>query len=238
MMMLISPFFVYFFSTEKLLSKASLWQLLGLRFEGLLTAAVVPLLLTAILFLGPIAMAVHTLSPRQMLNPSLFMPDVANIFWLRNHFVAPLSEEFTFRACMMPLLLQSMTPTAAVLFCPIPFGVAHFHHMIERVNTGVPWKTAIIVSTFQFCYTTIFGVYSAFLFYRTGHMAAPFVAHAFCNLMGFPDFGALMALERPLRTKMATLLVLGLVAWIALLLPLTCSSLYQNKMVWTTTTDV
>ena len=40
----------------------------------------------------------------------------------------------------------------------------------------------------QFAYTTIFGMYSAFLFVKTGHFAAPFIVHAYCNFMGFPDF--------------------------------------------------
>ena len=43
-------------------------------------------------------------------------------------------------------------------------------------------------SLFQFAYTTIFGMYSAFLFIKTGHFAAPFIVHAYCNFMGFPDF--------------------------------------------------
>ena len=31
--------------------------------------------------------------------------------WWRNHVVAPFSEEFTFRACMLPMLLRHYTPT-------------------------------------------------------------------------------------------------------------------------------
>ncbi|XP_065344188.1 CAAX prenyl protease 2 [Cloeon dipterum] len=233
-MMVISPFFVYFFSSGTLLNKVSFCHLLGLRLDGLLNAVVVPLLLTSVLFLGPIAMALHALSPRQVITyPSLFLPDVCNIFWLRNHVVAPLSEEFTFRACMMPLLLQSFSPMTSIFFCPIPFGVAHFHHMIERIYTGVPFKNAFLLSMFQFCYTTVFGIYSAFLFYRTGHIVAPFIVHAFCNLMGFPDIAGLMALEKPLKTKMLSLLVGGLVAWTVLLVPLTSPALYENQFVWT-----
>ena len=42
-------------------------------------------------------------------------------------------------------------------------------------------------------------MYSAFLFVRTGHIAAPVVAHGFCNFMGFPDFNEL--LNHPPRTR-------------------------------------
>ena len=31
--------------------------------------------------------------------------------WWRNHVVAPFSEEFTFRACMLPMLLRHYTHT-------------------------------------------------------------------------------------------------------------------------------
>ena len=55
------------------------------------------------------------------------------------------------------------------------------------------------VLSFQSTYTTIFGMYSAFLFVRTGHIAAPVVAHGFCNFMGFPDFNEL--LNHPPRTR-------------------------------------
>lgn len=46
-----------------------------------------------------------------------------NLLWIRNHIVAPLSEEFTFRACMLPLLLQAFTPITSVLLTPLFFGV-------------------------------------------------------------------------------------------------------------------
>lgn len=79
-------------------------------------------------------------------EPSYWINNVQNILWLRNHVVAPLSEEFTFRACMMPLLLQSFKPLSAVLLTPLFFGVAHLHHMIERLRSGMDFKTAFIIS--------------------------------------------------------------------------------------------
>ena len=66
---------------------------------------------------------------------------------------------------------------------------------------------------FQFSYTTLFGIYSAFIFVRTGelggfnqlevklkmlthilfnhivgHLIGPFICHSFCNYMGIPEF--------------------------------------------------
>ncbi|OPL32956.1 caax 2-like prenyl protease, partial [Mytilus galloprovincialis] len=78
------------------------------------------------------------------------------------------------------------------------FGVAHVHHMIEKVTTGgLDVKTACKQSLFQLTYTTLFGIYSAFLFLRTGHLIAPVIAHAFCNHMGFPSFGEVMGHPQP-----------------------------------------
>ena len=37
--------------------------------------------------------------------------------------VAPLTEELVFRACMLPMLVPCTGPSAAVLTCPLFFGV-------------------------------------------------------------------------------------------------------------------
>lgn len=69
------------------------------------------------------------------------------LIWWRNQVVAPLSEEWTFRACMLPLLLQCFSPTTAIFICPLFFGVAHFHHVVERTKMGMKLKHAIILSS-------------------------------------------------------------------------------------------
>lgn len=60
--------------------------------------------------------------------------------------MAPLSEEFVFRACMMPLILQSFSPIVAVFITPLFFGTAHVHHIAERLSLGMELKTAIVIS--------------------------------------------------------------------------------------------
>lgn len=79
-------------------------------------------------------------------DPSYWAMCLQNLLWIRNHVVAPLSEEFTFRACMMPLLLQSFKPLTAVAITPMFFGIGHLHHIIERLRAGLPLKTILIVS--------------------------------------------------------------------------------------------
>lgn len=79
-------------------------------------------------------------------EPGYWVMCLKNLLWIRNHVVAPLSEEFTFRACMMPLLLQSFKPLTAVAITPMFFGIGHLHHIIERLRAGLPLKTILIVS--------------------------------------------------------------------------------------------
>lgn len=109
--------------------------------------------------------------------------------------------------------------------------------MIERLRTGMEKKTAIIISFFQFFYTSIFGIYSAFLFVRTGHFVAPFIVHAFCNHMGFPDIHELINQREPKRFIFMVLYVLGLVSWILLLPTMTDPTWFDNQQFWVNASD-
>lgn len=161
-------------------------------------------------------------------KPIYWIDNIQNLIWLRNHVVAPLSEEFTFRSCMLPLLLQSFSPFTAIFICPLFFGVAHFHHMIERMRKGLDFKTAFLASCFHFTYTTVFGMYSAFLLWRTGHFVSTFIAHAFCNHMGVPDIQELLTYKGYSRLLIFLIFIIGLVLWICLLYTLTEPSWYYN----------
>lgn len=85
---------------------------------------------------------VANLSP----EPMYWLGSVRTLIWWRNQVVAPLSEEWTFRACMLPLLLQCFAPTTAIFVCPLFFGVAHFHHVVERIKMGMGIKHALFIS--------------------------------------------------------------------------------------------
>ncbi|XP_037027557.1 CAAX prenyl protease 2 [Bradysia coprophila] len=231
--MLISPAFIYLFTSNEILEGRSIWAVMGFRTEGLWMALFTPLILTAILFLGPLMTQALNGIWDIYADPNYWAMCLQNLLWIRNHVVAPLSEEFTFRACMMPLLLQSFKPLSAVAITPMFFGIGHLHHIIERLRAGLPLKTILIVSGIQFCYTSIFGMYAAYLFARTGHFMAPVVAHAFCNHMGFPDVNEV--LNQPTRTKHILLAtyVIGFVAWIYLLPVVTDPTWYANDLYWT-----
>ncbi|XP_058811819.1 CAAX prenyl protease 2 [Topomyia yanbarensis] len=230
--MLIAPLFVLLLSCDAVFQKYTMWEIMGFRLEGLLTAICLPLLLTSILFLGPLSVTLTNGVWRIYSEPMYWVNAVQNLMWLRNHLVAPLSEEFTFRACMLPLLLQTFRPHVAMLITPLLFGLAHLHHIKERLRDGTPMKTVLTVSFFQFFYTTIFGIYSAYLFVRSGHFAAAFVAHAFCNHMGFPDIQEVLNQTHHRKIIFFGLYLLGLVGWILLLPAVTTPSWYANHLFW------
>ncbi|KAF2897267.1 hypothetical protein ILUMI_08907 [Ignelater luminosus] len=231
-MMFVSPVFLYVALNKKSLEKASIWEIMGFKTQGLIQAFFIPWILTMVLFMGPLCMQLISGLLKVYTEPMYWITNAQNLIWLRNHVVAPLSEEFTFRSCMLPLLLQSFNPITAIFLCPLFFGVAHFHHMIERMRKGLDFKTAFLISCFHFTYTTIFGTYSAFLLWRTGHFMSTFIAHAFCNHMGVPDIQELLTYKGAQRIGIFAIFIAGILLWGCLLNPLTEPSIYENNMIW------
>jgi prenyl protein peptidase len=74
----------------------------------------------------------------------------------------------------------------------------------------------------------VFGWYAAFLFLRTGHLAAAVAAHALCNALGFPAFGAIAS--HPRAGFIAAAFCAGVALFAALLMPLTDPALYGNAL--------
>nr|XP_057924040.1 CAAX prenyl protease 2 isoform X1 [Doryrhamphus excisus] len=228
----VSPLFVWIWkelSGVRMLSP--LLAVMGIRFEGLIPAIVLPLVLTMILFLGP-------LTQLRMDCPWTFMEGIRLAFdpwfwtlcfndmrWLRNQVVAPLTEELVFRACMLPMLVPCAGPATAIFTCPLFFGMAHFHHVIESLRFRRGSLSGIFLSAaFQFSYAAMFGAYAAFIFVRTGHLVGPVLCHSFCNYMGFPAISS--ALDHPHRLTVLFCYLLGVILFLLLLFPLTDPSYY------------
>ncbi|XP_041969829.1 CAAX prenyl protease 2 [Aricia agestis] len=228
--MIIAPFFTQLFLKEHSVQNVDIYVQLGLRLPGLISASVLPLLLTAILFLGPLTMQFLSGTWRIYLEPVYWWSSWQDLVWVRNHVMAPLSEEWVWRACMTPLLLQCLEPMTAVFVGPLLFGIAHLHHMHELMKGGWQFKDALMISTFQLMFTSIFGAYSAFLFLRTGHFVAPLIAHMFCNHMGFPNFSEVGKYPLLQRIIIICNFILGLTLWCYLLFPLTSPDIYDNRL--------
>ncbi|KAI8379439.1 uncharacterized protein BYT42DRAFT_326952 [Radiomyces spectabilis] len=215
--------------------------ILGLRWSvHELYAVLSPLLLVIFLFLGPLSiMYFEKVLPFQA-NFS-FQHDVKDVFFSllgqRNYVVGPITEEIVFRACMLATLYHANFSKGYLIFAsPLYFGLAHIHHAVETYRqmggTRKALQQAIIMSAFQFAYTTIFGWYVSFIFLRTGNLVSPIVCHVFCNIMGFPDLSG-MHMLKPVQQKVIWVcFIVGIVLFGALLIPMTNPSVVGDSMYW------
>ncbi|XP_060789665.1 CAAX prenyl protease 2 isoform X2 [Neoarius graeffei] len=183
----------------------SLLALMGIRFEGLIPAVILPLILTMVLFLGPLIQLAMDCpwgfidGIKVAVDPRFWALCLSDMRWLRNQVVAPLTEELVFRACMLPMLVPCAGPSTSIFTCPLFFGVAHFHHVIELL---------------RFRQGTISGI-----FLSAGHLVGPVLCHSFCNYMGFPALSS--ALEHPHRLTVLFFYVLGVLLFLLCLFPMT-----------------
>jgi len=212
----------------------SVERLLGMSSIGLIPALLFPLLLTMIIFSGPLLISFLTngaIGGVQSFFTNL-VSEQDKLVALRNYVIAPLFEEFVFRVCTCTLLLcggwsQSMT----ILASPLLFGIAHLHHVIGLVKAeGRPLRESVVVVVFQLMYTTLFGQYAAFIFVRTGHLLSAWLSHAFCNVMGVPSLDWAFDVYHPLHSKrslIGSVFVGGLLLWVILLFPLTTPGVFS-----------
>uniref|UniRef100_A0A8C2X109 CAAX prenyl protease 2 n=1 Tax=Cyclopterus lumpus TaxID=8103 RepID=A0A8C2X109_CYCLU len=187
---------------------ASVWELMGVRLEGLVPAAVLPLLLTMVFYLGPLVHSAmdnpagFTGEVQELISPDVrsWMLCVGDAVWLRNQVVAPVTEELVFRGAMLPMLVPCTGPTAAIFMAPLFFGVAHLHHIMEqrRLNQD----SLVNLSTLS-----------------EGHVVGPVLCHSFCNSQGLPDIRS--ALRHPQRSALLFSYLTGLLVFLVLLFTLT-----------------
>ena len=194
---------------------------LGLKWNGLIAAICFPTLLIFILYAGQFF--------HNLIDGTALFGHVAQRkdLILRNYVIAPFAEELIFRACMLPLLQPAIGQWYAVLVCPLFFGIAHIHHLVDwyRLNDGTPFSHACFVIVIQFSYTAIFGLFSGFLFIRTGHLISLVICHSLCNIMGLPSVE--YALKHPQKGVIIAGYILGAVFFFIFLFPLTSPSLYE-----------
>lgn len=154
--------------------------------------------------------------------------------FLRNYLISPFTEEFVFRSCMLPLVTPKLFSQTAILTTPLFFGVAHLHHIVEGLKTNSASLTQLVSQhLFQFAYTYIFGVYSSYLFVRTGCFFPTFISHSFCNFLGFPHIDELLT-SSGLKTSKRIVIILcyigGVVLFFNILNPFTDPTLFNNTL--------
>ena len=182
--------------------------------------------LAAALFLGPLT---HLAIDGRLRRRFVDALRVDTALKLRDYCVAPLSEEFAFRACVAPMLLWSgsCTVASAVFLSPMCFGAAHLHHFRELRNRRGGAVGALAAIGAQFAYTVAFGWFATFTFLRTGHLCGPVAAHSFCNVMGLPDLGGAWGHRR--RSVIVGAYVVGIAVFIAGLWPATDPGLHPGS---------
>lgn len=201
----------------------TLWQLLGVQLDGLVSSCACCLLLTAVLFLGPI---VQSLPNFQKTYKRLFefMPGQSRWVTVRNYITAPVSEEIVFRACIVRLWLGASFPIPVIVFLsPLCFALAHTHHFLEFIRNHENIAMALQQVALQVFYTNLFGILSSFLLLRTGSLVAVILTHMFCNYQGFPEPDFLSRRHKlyPYRFCLMGTYVLGIIGFCLLLFPLT-----------------
>ena len=175
-----------------------------------------PLVTTIMLFLGPLVQEISS-EPEQWYPSSLWQSlrhNVHSLIWWRNFVVAPIAEEWVFRACMIPLLSAAGFQFKSLVFLPpLLFGLAHTHHVVSVMRERqVPLLKAILVVLFQVFYTTVFGAMAAYYFLLSQCIYGAILAHAFCNMMGFPDFQG--AWEAPNKRTVVLAYLAGIVIYV------------------------
>ena len=203
--------------------QASLWRWFGLSTPNMFLAVTMPLVLTMILFFGPLVMAWlerdHVSPLHVMVRDKIRELESGGLFSVRNLVVGPVTEEWVFRACMCPLLFGAgLSDVSNVFLSAFIFGSAHIHHVFDA---DVDYAVILV----QFTYTFLFGAYSSYLFLRTGHLLGPILAHAFCNSQGLPAFGRVPG--HPHRRVVAGSFVLGLGAFTTLV---TLDAIYRPAL--------
>lgn len=190
------------------------------------------LLLTAVLFLGPLVQ--HLLAVKEGVSPFVNLFHGSPWVAARNLIVAPCTEEFVFRACLVRLWVGAALPMWSTIFLsPFCFALAHTHHFVEQVRRCDNNKrNALMNISFQVFYTSLFGMYSNFLLLRTGSTTALMLTHSFCNHQGFPDVG-FVAEKHPLHKHklwLGMLYGLGIFGFAKLAGPLTAGFDSSFKM--------
>ena len=166
---------------------------------------------------------------------------------VRNIIIAPITEEIVYRSVLAPTLyiallsqedssfisyIRSISIHWVVVYInPLWFGLAHFHHLVERVSKGGKLLPALIATLVQFTYTSIFGIIATLLLLRTNSIYTSILSHCICNLVGLPDVSFMIPAGKqnsgdysclyPYRYVYLVVHVLGLVLFTYSVLPLT-----------------
>ncbi len=168
-----------------------------------------PLILTSVLFMGPIGLYLTELKGLLRFNYH-YMKHSMNLIVVRNYIIAPITEEFIFRGVLSAILLNCWSIGWTITISSLMFGFAHSHHFLsQRYLNSDMRRVNAIAALEQMTYTTLFGMYASLLYLKTRFLFTPIIVHSYCNLMGLPDFESIFS------SRFAICLTLfGFILWI------------------------
>ncbi|KAJ1730595.1 CAAX prenyl protease [Coemansia sp. Benny D160-2] len=196
---------------------------LGLAAHRAPGSLVVGLVLTAVLYTGPLVLD-YMDGSFTWANVIRFAGDLRTLrIKQRDYVVGPVSEELVFRASIVPLWLAAgIPPHLCIWLSPVLFGLAHLHQGYRLLAEGTHSVKQIIASTaLQLAYTTVFGWFAVAVFIRTHSVAGPIAAHFFCNVQGLPDFGRVSEFQGSARYALWLAFGLGALGFALLFEPMT-----------------
>lgn len=149
---------------------------------------------------------------------------------IKTIFIAPFLEEFIYRSCLINIFIEAgvYSPTKCVLILPCFFAISHLHHvfqqqrrqrqlkkwhMQEHPEQPLPdeqWiscRKALLIALFKLSYTQVFGLYSGFVYIKTGSLWPAIALHCQCNFFGFPSFDNLMNKDQKNTYRIAALVL-------------------------------
>lgn len=170
-------------------------KILGFRQPGIFPAMLASIGLTGTLFLGPLIQKLLQNDQQEPPDPDFLL------LQFRTLIAAPITEELVYRGLLLPLIHPFCKSETQLIFTvPLFFGIAHIHHVFERVfiqKQNV--RLSLIQTIVQLTYTTIFGAMSTFFYLKTAHLPAVIVMHGMCNYFGLPNFGKVLLEENQLK---------------------------------------
>ncbi|KAG4087374.1 Abi-domain-containing protein [Neocallimastix lanati (nom. inval.)] len=190
---------------------------MGITYKNIITGTVIGLLLVLEIYFGPLV--VMYCQKELIFQNENYKNIKLGLIEVRNVIVGPISEEFIFRSCMISICyLANFSNIFMIFVLPLFFGVAHVHHIYEyysehKEEEGVLIQ-AILGTSFQFLYTTIFGWFSTYLTLRTGNLLSSICAHSLCNIFNFPDVNSVFTATGKSKVIYMICYVVGLIVFI------------------------
>lgn len=154
----------------------------------------VPVILTLVLFLGPILLEISQgifLNINQYYEPHIMA---------RNLFLAPILEEILYRGILVQILGQCYTSFFTVLISSLLFSVSHLpkHFFDKDFEFSYDWRfiTAHCIQTF------VFSTYVCMVRLKTDSIVPSILIHCLCNYFESPAFDILFESK---HLRMATI---------------------------------